>query len=134
MSLYCLGPFWWHFLTPHIRSTTTPKLFIKVMRFYSIEFTVWFTKRWHVWLLGNWIYQIQESFVKDKPVADLGFSPGGGASSQKHIIFQIICWKLHENYRIWTPGVHIHCVPLWSANASHPPNAYMSHLSNVCKI
>ena len=33
-------------------------------------------------------------------VADPGFSPGGGANSQKPIIFLIFCCKLHENERI----------------------------------
>ena len=37
------------------------------------------------------------------PVADPGFSPGGGANSQKCYYFSIFCRKLHENERIWTP-------------------------------
>ena len=41
-------------------------------------------------------------------VADPGFSPGGGANSQKPIIFPFFCWKLHENERIWTPSGEIH--------------------------
>ena len=36
-------------------------------------------------------------------VADPGFSPGGGANSQKCYYFSIFCRKLHENERIWTP-------------------------------
>ena len=36
-------------------------------------------------------------------VADPGFSPGGGANSQKCYYFSIFCQKLHENERIWTP-------------------------------
>ena len=39
-----------------------------------------------------------------KPVADPGFSRGGCANSQIGIILQILCRKLHENERIWTPG------------------------------
>ena len=37
-------------------------------------------------------------------VADPGFSPGGGANSQKYYYFSIFCRKLHENERIWTRG------------------------------
>ena len=36
-------------------------------------------------------------------MADPGFSPGGGANSQKYYYFSIFCRKLHENERIWTP-------------------------------
>ena len=36
-------------------------------------------------------------------MADPGFSPGGGANSQKCYYFSIFCRKLHENERIWTP-------------------------------
>ena len=42
--------------------------------------------------------------VKWYSVADPGFSPGGGANSQKCYYFSIFCRKLHENERIWTPG------------------------------
>ena len=38
------------------------------------------------------------------PVADPGFSPGGGANSQNCYYFSHFCRKLHENERIWTPG------------------------------
>ena len=38
-----------------------------------------------------------------RSVADPGFSPGGGANSQKCYYFSIFCRKLHENERIWTP-------------------------------
>ena len=40
------------------------------------------------------------------PVADPGFSPGGGGGAptpQKCYYFSIFCRKLHENERIWTP-------------------------------
>ena len=37
------------------------------------------------------------------PVADPGFSPGGGANSQNCYYFSHFCRKLHENERIWTP-------------------------------
>ena len=51
------------------------------------------------------------------PVADPGFSPGGGANSQKPIILSIFCQKLHENERIWTPrGARVPGAPLRSAN------------------
>ena len=36
-------------------------------------------------------------------MADPGFSPGGGANSQKCYYFSIFSRKLHENERIWTP-------------------------------
>ena len=51
------------------------------------------------------------------PVADPGFSPGGGANSQKCYYFSIFCQKLHENERIWTPGgARVPGAPLGSAN------------------
>ena len=51
-------------------------------------------------------------------VADPGFSPGGGANSQKCYYFSIFCRKLHENERIWTPrgGRASLAPPLGSAN------------------
>ena len=36
-------------------------------------------------------------------MADPGFSPGGGANSQKCYYFSIFARKLHKNERIWTP-------------------------------
>ena len=42
-------------------------------------------------------------FILLSAVADPGFSPGGGANSQKCYYFSIFCRKLHENERIWTP-------------------------------
>ena len=52
-------------------------------------------------------------------MADPGFSPGGGANSQKCYYFSIFCRKLHENERIWTPrgGRASLAPPLGSANA-----------------
>ena len=51
-------------------------------------------------------------------MADPGFSPGGGANSQKCSYFLIFCRKLHENERIWTPrgGRASLAPPLGSAN------------------
>ena len=54
------------------------------------------------------------------PVADLGFSPGGGGAPtpKSAIIFQFCPRKLHENERIWTPGgARVPGAPLRSANA-----------------
>ena len=42
-------------------------------------------------------------WFQPNPVADPGFSQGGGANSQKCYYFSIFCRKLHENGRIWTP-------------------------------
>ena len=55
-----------------------------------------------------------------EPVADPGFSPGGGANSQKCYYFSTFCRKLHENERIWTPrgGRASLAPPLGSANVS----------------
>ena len=41
------------------------------------------------------------------PVADPGFSGGGAGNSQSWIIFSTFCRKVHENKRIWTPGVSL---------------------------
>ena len=52
-------------------------------------------------------------------MADPGFSPVGGANSQKPIILSIFCQKLHENDRIWTRGgggARVPGAPLRSAN------------------
>ena len=48
-------------------------------------------------------------------MADPGFSPGGGANSQKCYYFSIFCQKLHENERIWTPrgGARVPGAPPW---------------------
>ena len=50
-----------------------------------------------------------------RAVADPGFSPGGGANSQKCYYFSIFCRKLHENERIWTPrgGARVPGAPPW---------------------
>ena len=55
--------------------------------------------------------------VEPDAVAAPGFSPGGGANSQKCYYFSIFCRKLYENERIWTPGgARVPGAPLGSAN------------------
>ena len=56
-------------------------------------------------LINNYVHSIRvlKMICAHKPVADPGFSPGGGANSQKCYYFSIFCRKLHENERIWTP-------------------------------
>ena len=79
----------------------------------------------------------------DIPVADPGFSPGGGANSQKCYYFSIFCPKLHENERIWTPrgGGASLAPPLGSANAYSFHNKKITFFSynlfqvfTTCKI
>ena len=69
-------------------------------------------------LLGNAIYCKHVCHSLERAVADPGFSPGGGANSQKCYYFSIFCRKLHENERIWTPrgGRASLAPPLGSAN------------------
>ena len=50
---------------------------------------------------------LQDFPIETVAVADTGFSPGGGVNFHKPIIFQIFCWKLHENERIRTPGASL---------------------------
>ena len=51
------------------------------------------------------------------PVADPGFPLSGGDNSQVDVILQILCRKLHENERIWTPrGRAFLAPPLGSTN------------------
>ena len=45
-------------------------------------------------------------------VADLGFSPGEGVPTSKvGVLTYFFGQKLHENERIWTPGVRIPGAP-----------------------
>ena len=62
-----------------------------------------------------------------KPVADPGFSPGGGANSQNCYYFSHFCRKLHENERIWTPrgGARVPGAPPWIRQCKRP----LSHVS-----
>ena len=72
-------------------------------------------------------------------MADPGFSPGGGANSQKYIILLIFCQKPHENERIWTPRrnlftisqskIHIH-IPIHTCLSMIASNEDMKFLIN----
>ena len=68
---------------------------------------------------GRVFYSLHKNISPTYPVADPGFSPGGGANSQNCYYFSHFCRKLHENERIWTPrgGRASLASPLGSANA-----------------
>ena len=62
------------------------------------------------------LLSITSLFMDMHAVADLGFSPGGGAPTPKvGVLIYYFCRKLHENERIWTPrgGARVPGAPPW---------------------
>ena len=72
-------------------------LFYNIYSFYKLK------DFFNVTIVSSFQYLFFITNCNRFSVADPGFSPGGGANSQKCYYFSIFCRKLHENERIWTP-------------------------------